>query len=99
MATPPTESGPAALDLRECPGCGLLHPKKPTLTPSEVAYLTAYALSSIYTYHSRGGILPKPVRNGRGNPRWSACAIARWLHGTLSPDELQPVRMRAAMEQ
>lgn len=92
MATPSTESGPAALELRECPGCGLLHPKKPTLTPAEVAYLTAFALSSIYTYHSRGGILPKTVRNGRGNPRWSACAIAKWLHGVLPEDELQPVR-------
>lgn len=80
------------LELFQCPSCGFLHPRKPTLVPAEVAYVTAYSLATVYTYHSRGGILPKPVRNGRGNPRWSACAIARWLHGALAPDELQPVR-------
>lgn len=93
MSTDTTDRSPAQLELFPCPSCGYLHPRKPTLTPDEVAYLTAYALSSIYTYHSRGGILPKPVRNGRGNPRWSACTIARWLHGTLPPEDLQPVRV------
>jgi len=92
MSTTPSESTLSALEFIHCPSCGFLHPRKPTLVPSEVAYVTAYSLATVYTYHSRGGILPRPVRNGRGNPRWSACAIARWLHGVLTPDELQPVR-------
>lgn len=92
MSITPSDPSLPALELIHCPSCGFLHPRKPTLVPAEVAYVTAYSLATVYTYHSRGGILPRPVRNGRGNPRWSACAIARWLHGVLTPDELQPVR-------
>ncbi|MEO6326253.1 MAG: hypothetical protein ABIT01_05635 [Thermoanaerobaculia bacterium] len=93
MSMDTQDRSPVALELLHCPSCGYLHPHKPTLTPSEVAFVTSYATASIYTYHSRGGILPRPVRNGRGNPRWSACAIARWLAGTLPPEDIQPVRI------
>ena len=80
------------LDPFVCPACGLLHPKKLTLTTAEVAYLSSYTKASIHTFHSRGGILPKPAMNGRGNPRWSSCAIARWLNGTLPADQIESRR-------
>ena len=82
----------ADLDSHVCPACGYLHPRKPTLTTAELAYLSSYAKASIHTFHSRGGILPKPAMNGRGNPRWSSCSVARWLNGTLSEGEIEPVR-------
>lgn len=90
---PPASATP---DLMSCPSCSHLHAKKMALTPAEVGQATSYATASIYTFHSRGGILPKPLRNGRGNPRWSTCAIARWLHGTLPPEDVEPLRAKRA---
>lgn len=87
---PPTQH--SDLDLFVCPLCGLLHPKKLMLTTAEVAFLSSYTKASIHTFHSRGGILPKPAMNGRGNPRWSACSVARWLNGTLPSNEIEPKR-------
>ena len=95
-ARPADRIPPSGLDPFVCPSCGLLHPKKPTLTTSEVAYLSSYAKASIHTFHSRGGVLPKPAMNGRGNPRWSSCQVARWLHGNLPPEDIEPLREKRA---
>ena len=88
-----SEIQPPDLDLHVCPACNLLHPRKPTLTSGEVAFLSSYKRSSIFTFHSRGGVLPKPAMNGRGNPRWSSCQVARWLNGTLPESDLEPKRI------
>jgi len=86
------EIRPSDLETAVCAACGFLHPRKPTLTPSEVAFLSSYKVSSIHTFHSRGGILPKPAMNGRGNPRWSSCQVARWINGTLPASDIEPIR-------
>lgn len=86
---PPSEPD---ISMAACDVCGKTHPRRPTLTPALVAWVSSYALSSIYTFRSRGGILPKPVKRAGGSPRWSACDIALWLAGELPAERLDPVR-------
>jgi len=88
------ESPPPALRMIHCPDCEERHPEEPFLTPALVAAYTKYSLATIYTYISRGGILPKPVGYRGGNVRFRSCAICRWMTGRLTPDEVQPVRTR-----
>lgn len=82
------------LPIGHCAACSRDHVRRPTLTAGDVAYVSSYALSSIYTFHSRGGILPKPIGRRNGSPRWSACDVAAWIAGELPADKLEPVKSR-----
>ena len=82
------------LDLVRCPRCQREHSRKTLLTYPEIASYTRFAISSLYAFHSRGGILPRPFGRKNGNPRWSSCAIAAWIAGELAPEDVEPPRAR-----
>ena len=87
-----TTPNPIDLDLITCPRCQRQHPKKLLLTYPEIAALVRLSVATLYSYHSRGGILPRPKGRPNGNPKWSSCAIAAWLEGDLSPADLEPCK-------
>lgn len=98
QATPPDP----ALVVGSCSECGEVHWTRRTLTAPLLAVVTGYSITTIYTLKSRGGTLPKPVVFGAIGqarpqaPRWSSCDISAWMHGTLPPEKLQPVRSTPA---
>lgn len=93
---PSSPSPPAhtEIPITRCAVCGRNHVNRQTLTAGLVAYVSSYALSSIYTFHSRGGILPRPIGRRNGSPRWSACDVAAWIENELPAEKLEPVKGR-----
>lgn len=80
------------LVIKHCERCGLDHPTKAVLTYPEIASFTRFAVASLYSYHSRGGSMPRPYGRKNGNPKWSSCSIAKWIAGRLTPEEVEPAR-------
>lgn len=80
------------LEVRRCDRCGLDHPIKTLLTYPEIARFTRFAIASLYAYHSRGAVLPRPYGRKNGNPRWTSCSIAKWIAGQLAPEDVEPSR-------
>lgn len=77
-----------------CPKCQVEHPAMFTVGVVIFAWMASLSPASVYSYHSRGGILPMPLGRPGGSPKWLTCEVVSWLAGRLPPDKIEPVRSK-----
>lgn len=65
-----------------------------TVTVAIFANMASLSPSTIRTYHSRGGILPKPVGYRGRRPIWLTTDVIAWIGNSLPAEKIEPLRLK-----